>query len=240
MEVPHGWVPVNTHRKLVLTSVRRLWVARYTKTTEDRDTTTDEPDTLHKTYESRAERPNIAVEEDTEEIRKWRGLSQSETDLCWKKLAERMEEEVLDKYKVEESKRLALKAEVVLEWRRVRKNKRCKVRKRLEDCWAKDFSLFNKYNLQRQQSKQDELTEEGEMRQQQRMAFMKDLIKKIRSKGRMDAKNRWWVSELLAKGLAKPTMWGEEYRSWRKRRKTRDCWTVVNKKNRMVKTLSMQ
>ena len=25
-------------------------------------------------------------------------------DLCWKKLAERMEEEVLDKYKVEESK----------------------------------------------------------------------------------------------------------------------------------------
>ena len=27
---------------------------------------------------------------------------------------------------------------------------------------------------------------------------MKDLIKKIRSKGRMDAKNRWWVTEILA------------------------------------------
>ena len=27
-----------------------------------------------------------------------------EMDLCWKKLAERMEEEVLEKYKVEESK----------------------------------------------------------------------------------------------------------------------------------------
>ena len=47
------------------------------------------------------ERPNIAVEEDTEEMRNWRGLSQSEMDLCWKKLAERMEEEVLDKLEVE-------------------------------------------------------------------------------------------------------------------------------------------
>ena len=47
------------------------------------------------------EKQNIAVEEDTEEIRKWRGLSQSEMDRCWKNLAERMEEEVLDKCKVE-------------------------------------------------------------------------------------------------------------------------------------------
>ena len=40
-------------------------------------------------------KPNIAVEEDTEEIRKWRGRSQSEMDQCWKNLPERMEEEVL-------------------------------------------------------------------------------------------------------------------------------------------------
>ena len=53
VEVPHVWVPVNTHSTPVLTSVRRLWVAPYTETTEDCDTTTDEPDTLHKTYESR-------------------------------------------------------------------------------------------------------------------------------------------------------------------------------------------
>ena len=51
------------------------------------------------------EKPNIAVVEDTEEIRKWRGLSQREMDLCWKNLAGRMEDEVLDKYKVEESQR---------------------------------------------------------------------------------------------------------------------------------------
>ena len=46
-------------------------------------------------------------EEDTEEMRTWRGLNQDEMDQCWKKLAERMEEEVLDKYKVEDSKREA-------------------------------------------------------------------------------------------------------------------------------------
>ena len=53
VEVPHGWVQVNTHSTPVLTSVRRLWVARWTETTKDRYPTTDEPDTLHKTYESR-------------------------------------------------------------------------------------------------------------------------------------------------------------------------------------------
>ena len=32
---------------------------------------------------------------------------------------------------------------------------------------------------------------------------MKDQIKKIRSKGGMDAKNRWWASELQAKDCEK-------------------------------------
>ena len=39
--------------------------------------------------------------------------------------------------------------------------------------------------FKRLQSKQEELTEEEEMKQQQRMAIMEDLLKKIRSKGRM-------------------------------------------------------
>ena len=30
------------------------------------------------------------------------------------------------------------------------------------------------------------------------MATLKDLIREIRSKRRTDAKNRWWVAELLA------------------------------------------
>ena len=55
------------------------------------------------------------MEEDTEEMKRWRSLNQREMDLRWKKLAERMEEEVLDKFKGRGDP---------LEWRRVRKNKR--------------------------------------------------------------------------------------------------------------------
>ena len=54
-------------------------------------------------FEEMKERPNIAVEEDTVEMKRWRSLNRSEMDLCWKNLAERMEEGVLDKYKVERS-----------------------------------------------------------------------------------------------------------------------------------------
>ena len=43
----------------------------------------------------------------TLEVKKWRGLSQSEIDQSWKNLAGRLEEEVLDKYKVEESNKEA-------------------------------------------------------------------------------------------------------------------------------------
>ena len=45
--------------------------------------------------------------------------------------------------------------------------------------------------------------EEEEMKQQQRMTIVKDLIKKIRSKGRMDAQNRSWVAELPARDCEK-------------------------------------
>ena len=41
--------------------------------------------------------------------------------------------------------------------------------------------------MQRLQIKQEESTEEEEMKQ--RLVIMKDLTKKIRSKGKMDAKN---------------------------------------------------
>ena len=52
-----------------------------------------------------------------------------------------MEEEVLDKYKVEESKREAFRGKgPPLEWRRVRKNKKYRRSNWREDCWQ-DFSL---------------------------------------------------------------------------------------------------
>ena len=89
-----------------------------------------------------------------------------------------MEEEVLNKCKVEESKRGAFKGGgKPLKWRRVRRNKRKTIRKCEEDCWAIIFSLCREYNLQRLQSKQEVSTEEEEMKQQHRMAIMKHLIK---------------------------------------------------------------
>ena len=113
------------------------------------------------------------MEEDTEEMKEWRELNQSEIDICWKKLAERMEEDVLDKCKVEESKRGAFTGRSdPLIWRKVRKNKRYKIRKWVEDCWARVFSWCREYNLQRSQRKQEESTVEEEMKQQQRMTII--------------------------------------------------------------------
>ena len=62
-------------------------------------------------------------------------------DQCWKTLAERAEEEVLDKYKVEESKREAFGGRGARwNWSRVRKKKKYRTRKWREDCWQ-EFSL---------------------------------------------------------------------------------------------------
>ena len=72
-------------------------------------------------------------------------------------------------------------------------NKRYKIRKWWEDCWARFLSLFREHNLQRLQSKQ-------EMKQQQRMAI---LLKKMISKETMYAQNCWCVAELLAKDCEK-------------------------------------
>ena len=72
--------------------------------------------------EEMKEIPNVAVEEDTEEMRNGEFSSQNDMDFCWKDLAERMEEEVLDKYKVEESKREAFRGMgASLERKRVRR-----------------------------------------------------------------------------------------------------------------------
>ena len=90
-------------------------------------------------------------------------------DQRWKNLAGKIEAEVLDKYKVENSKREAYRGrDAPLEWRRLRRSKKYRIRKWREDCWARIFALFREYNLQRLQSKQEELAEEEEMKQQQK------------------------------------------------------------------------
>ena len=51
-------------------------------------------------------------------------MSQSEMDQCWKKLAKKIEAEVLEKCKVDDNKRGAYRGRgYELEWRRMRKNK---------------------------------------------------------------------------------------------------------------------
>ena len=111
-----------------------------------------------------------------------------------------MEEEVLDNYKVEDSKREAFQRQKrsvgMAAGAQKQERQNGKVVRRL---LGQNLRLVQRiYNLQRLQSKQEESAEEEEMKQQQRMKIMRDLTKNIRSKGRVDAKRRWWVSELLA------------------------------------------
>ena len=48
------------------------------------------------------------------------------------------------------------------------------------------------------------------------MKVMKGVMKKIRSKGRMDAANRWWVAELLAADCEKALLHPEEEETMKK------------------------
>ena len=64
--------------------------------------------------EEMKEKPNIAVVEDTAEMRKWNCLSQSEMDRCWKNLAGRMEDEVLKNTRLKKAKERLSEAEVPL------------------------------------------------------------------------------------------------------------------------------
>ena len=140
------------------------------------------------------------------------------------RLAEKMEEEVWTTAKEELTEGEAS----FWHGRLVRKSRKYSIRKWREDCWARIFALFREYNLQRLQGKQDELTEGEEMKQQQRMKITKGLTNKIRSRGRMDAENRWWVTELLAAGCEKAWIhpgWEDtiqEWYEWLKRMKKED------------------
>ena len=155
------------------------------------------------------------LEEDTKEMRTWRSLKREEIDQCWKKLAKKSEEEVLDKYRVEDSKREAYRGRgAPLEWRRVHRKQQEHSTKWRDDCWARIFALFREYNLQRRQSMHEDSTEKEEMRRQQRKKVMKDMMKKIRLKGQMDATNRWWVAELLAADCEK---------AWSTQKKKKPC-----------------
>ena len=115
--------------------------------------------------EEMKDKPNSLLEEDTVEMLECRSMSQEEMDQCWKKLTEKIEEEVLDKYKVDDSKREGYRGRgSTLEWRRVRKSRKYRTRKWEKYCWARIFALFKEYHLQRLQSKQEESTDGEEMK----------------------------------------------------------------------------
>ena len=50
---------------------------------------------------------------------------------------------------------------------------------------------------------------------------MNDMTRKIRSKGRMDAENRWWVADLLAAQTAR------RRGSTRKKKKKKQCKSSI-------------
>ena len=94
---------------------------------------------------------------------------------------------------------------------------RYRIRKWGEDCWARIVSFFREYNLQRLQCREGVSAEEEELKQQKRMEIMKNLTRKIRSKGMMDAENRWWVVELLAEDCERAWIhpgWEDMMRKW--------------------------
>ena len=69
-------------------------------------------------------------------------MSQSEMDQCWKKLAEKIEEEVLEKCKVDDNKRGAYRGRSSeLEWTRMRKNKN-RIR-----MWREERLLGNNFRI---------------------------------------------------------------------------------------------
>ena len=87
-------------------------------------------------------KPSSSLEENTEEMRTWRGVGHDEMDQCLKNLAERMKEEVLDNYKAEDSNREAYQGRgAPLEWRRVRRSEKCRTRKWCEKIFGQESSL---------------------------------------------------------------------------------------------------
>ena len=75
-----------------------------------------------------------------------------------------------------------------------------------------------------------------EMRQRQRRKIMAEMTGKIKSEGRVDANNSWWVSELLAVDCKKAWFhpeWEGTVRRWHH-------WLCEMKKNDEVKWMEME
>ena len=67
-------------------------------------------------------------------------------------------------------------------WRMVQRVNKYQPRKWSEDCSARIFLWFKKYDLQRRQGMKESQTEKDEMRQQQRMKTRSDMTRKIKER----------------------------------------------------------
>ena len=92
--------------------------------------------------EEMKDKPSSSLVEDTEEMIGWRAMSQVDVDECWKKIAGKMKEDILNKYKVEDTKDRG----APLEWTLVRRSKKYRIRKWCEDCWTRFFSWLREYD----------------------------------------------------------------------------------------------
>ena len=73
-----------------------------------------------------------------------RSMSQEEMDQCWKELAEKIEEEVLDKYRVEDRRGAYRGRGSSLEWWRVRKSRKYSIRKWVRRWLGKNLRFVQK------------------------------------------------------------------------------------------------
>ena len=136
---------------------------------------------------------------DTEEMVSWRTMSQFEVDECWVRNARKMEKEVLDKYKVEDGKREAYNGGGALpsgDWFAEQEIPTTQMECRL---LGKNFLLVQRVQSAAKTKHAVGLDSKGRNESSNKeLTAMKDVIKKIKAKGRIDANNNSRVSELLA------------------------------------------
>ena len=136
-------------------------------------------------------------ENDTEEVIEWRSMGQEEMDACWKR-PRRWRKRFWTSTRWRTAKEVLTEAEAPFWNGGVYEEAGSTEHESEEKIVGQEFSSCSRdCNLQRLQSMHEDSTEGEKMKRQQRMKVMKDMTRKIGSKGRIDAENRWWVAELL-------------------------------------------
>ena len=90
---------------------------------------------------------------DSEEVVQPRSIHQEEVDHFGKELCGKILEEVLEKYKVEDTKKGAYKNRERLEWRIFKRVHKYQSGKWCEDCWARIYAWHWEYSLQRSKNR---------------------------------------------------------------------------------------